>query len=105
MVGSELLPGLSAAAGVTDQLFLDSGSTLDKVGHGAGQSGVCMVPAERLPELREVRDIMFSWMRPVAVLSSRMKRVNWRCPYALMVAEHHCNRKWTSTIAIAVLRR
>ena len=58
MVGSELLTGLSVAAGVTDQLFLDSGSTLDKVGHGAGQSGVRMVPAERLPELREVRDIM-----------------------------------------------
>ena len=31
-----------------------------------------------------------------------MKRVNWRCPYALMVAECHCNRKWTSTIAITV---
>ena len=46
---------------MTDQLFLDSGSTLDKVGHGAGQSGVHMVPAERLPELREVRDIMFSF--------------------------------------------
>ena len=106
VVGSELLTGLYAAAGVTDQLFLDSGSTLDKVGHGAGQSGVCMVPAERLPELREVRDIMFSWMRPVAVsFSCRMKRVNWRCPYALMVAERHCNRKWTSTIAITVLRR
>ena len=65
MVGRELLTSLSAAAGVTNQLFLDSGSTLDKVGHGAGQSGVRMVPAERLPELREVRDIMFSWMRPV----------------------------------------
>ena len=38
VVGSELLTGLSAATGVTDQLFLDSGSTLDKVGHGAGQS-------------------------------------------------------------------
>ena len=47
VVGSELLTGLSAAAGVTDQLFLDSGSTLDKVGNGACQSGVCMVPAER----------------------------------------------------------
>ena len=30
-----------------------------------------MVPAERLPELREVRDIMFSWMQPVAVLTSQ----------------------------------
>ena len=65
VVGSDLLTGLSAAAGVTDQLFLGSGSSLDKVGHGAGRSGVRMVPVERLPELREVRDIMFSWMRPV----------------------------------------
>ena len=71
VVGSDLLTGLSVAAGVTDQLFLDSGSILDKVGHGAGQSSVRMVPAERLPELREVRDIMFSWMRPVAVLTSQ----------------------------------
>ena len=71
VVGSDLLTGLSAAAGVTDQLFLGSGSSLDKVGHGAGQSGVRMVPVERLPELREVRDIMFSWMRPVAVLTSQ----------------------------------
>ena len=30
-----------------------------------------MVPVECLPELREVRDIMFSWMRPVAVLTSQ----------------------------------
>ena len=52
-------------------MFLDSGSILDKVGHGAGQSSVRMVPAERLPELREVRDTMFSWMRPVAVLTSQ----------------------------------
>ena len=48
MVVSDLLTGLSAAAGVTDQLFLDSGSTLDKVGHGAGQLGVRMAPAEHL---------------------------------------------------------
>ena len=41
------------------------------LGHGAGQSCVRMVPAERLPDLREVRDIMFSWMRPVAVLTSQ----------------------------------
>ena len=56
---------------MTDQLFLDSGSTLDKVGHGVGQLGVRMVPAERLPELREVCVIMFSWMQPVAVLTSK----------------------------------
>ena len=48
------------AAGATDQLFLGSGSILDKVGHGAGQLGVRMVLVERLPVLREVRDIMFS---------------------------------------------
>ena len=44
---------------------------MDKVGHGAGQSGVCIIPVERLSELREVRDIMFSWMRPMAVLTSQ----------------------------------
>ena len=70
VVGSDLLTGLSVTAGGTDQLFLGSGSILDKVGHGAGQSGVRIVLVERLPELREVRDIMFSWMRPVAVLTS-----------------------------------
>ena len=71
VVGSDLLTGLSVAAGATDLLFLGSGGILDKVGHGAGQSGVRMVPVERLPELREVCDIMFSWMRPVAVLTSQ----------------------------------
>ena len=62
VVGSDLLTGLS---------LVGLGGILDKVGHGAGQSCVCMVPVERLPELREVRDIMFSWMRPVAVLTSQ----------------------------------
>ena len=71
VVGSDLLTGLSVAAGGTDQLFLDSGDVLDKVGHGAGRSGARMVPVERLLKLREVRDIMFSWMRPVAVLTSQ----------------------------------
>ena len=71
VVGSDLLTGLSVAAGKTGQLFLGSGSSLDKVGHGAGRSGVRMVPVESLPELREVRDIMFSCMRPVAVLTSQ----------------------------------
>ena len=40
MVGSDLLTGLSVAAGATDQLFLGSGGILDKVAHGAGQSCV-----------------------------------------------------------------
>ena len=71
VVGCALLTGLSVAAGGTDQLLSGSGGILDKVGHGAGQSGVCIVPVERLLELREVRDIMFSWMRPVAVLTSQ----------------------------------
>ena len=46
VVRSDLLTSLSVAAGVTDQLFLGSGSSLDKVGHGAGQSGVRMVLVE-----------------------------------------------------------
>ena len=71
VVGSDLLTGLSVAAGGTDQLFLGSGGILDKVGHGAGQSGVRIVLVECLLKLREVRDIMFSWMRPVAVLTSQ----------------------------------
>ena len=40
VVGSDLLTGLSMAAGVTDQLFLGSGSSLDTVGHGAGRVSV-----------------------------------------------------------------
>ena len=36
VVGSELPTGLSAAVGVTEQLVVDLGDTLDKVGHGAG---------------------------------------------------------------------
>ena len=71
VVGSDLLTGLSVAAGGTDQLFLISGDVLDKVGHGAGRSGARMAPVERLLKLCEVRDIMFSWMRPVAVLTSQ----------------------------------
>ena len=71
VVGSELPTSLSAAVGVTEQLVVDLGDTLDKVGHGAGQSCVRIVPAECLPGLREVRDIMFSWIWPVAVLTSQ----------------------------------
>ena len=81
MVGSDLLTGLSVAAGGTDRFFLSSGDVLDKVGRGAGRSSARMVPVERLLKLREVRDIMFSWMRPVAVLpasfSCRMKVMMW----------------------------
>ena len=40
VVGSDLPTGLSAAVGVTEQLVVDLGNTLDKVGHGAGQSRV-----------------------------------------------------------------
>ena len=46
-------------------------TSLDKVGQGAGQSFVHIVPAERLPDLREVCNIMFSWIRPMAVLTSQ----------------------------------
>ena len=71
VVGSDLPTGLYAVVGVTKQLEVDLCNILDKVGHGAGRSCVCMVPAERLPDLREVCDIMFSWIRPVAVLTSQ----------------------------------
>ena len=71
VVGSELSTGLSAAVGVTEQLVVDLDDTLDKVGHGAGQSCVRIVPAKRRPFLREVCDIMLSWIRPVAVLTSQ----------------------------------
>ena len=37
VVGSDLLTGLSVTTGQTDQLFLGSGSSLDKVGQGAGR--------------------------------------------------------------------
>ena len=46
VVGSDILTGLSVAAGGADQLLLGSGDILDKVGHGAGQSGVRIVPVE-----------------------------------------------------------
>ena len=84
VVGSDLLTGLSVAAGGADQLLLGSGDILDKVGHGAGQSGVRIVPVVRLSKLHEVRNIVFSWMRPVAVLTSqfscRMKGKMWKLP-------------------------
>ena len=38
VVGSDLPTGLSVVVGVTKQLKVDLGNTLDKVGHGAGQS-------------------------------------------------------------------
>ena len=44
---------------------------MEKVGHGAGWSSVRIAPVERLLKQREIRDIMFSWMRPVAVLTSQ----------------------------------
>ena len=67
---------------------------MDKVGHGAGQSGVRIVPVEHLSKLREVRNIVFSWMRPDSnwpslpvSFSCRMKGKMWKCPYTLMMAE------------------
>ena len=105
VVGSDLPTGLSAAVGVTEQLVVDLGNSLDNVGHGADQSCVRIVPSERLPDLREVCDIMFSWIGPVVSFSYRMKRARWICPHTLMVAERHYNRKWTLTLCIDVLRR
>ena len=71
VVGSDILTGLSVAAGGADRLLLGSGDILDKVGHGAGRSGVRIVPVEHLSRLGEVRNIVLSWMRPVAVLASQ----------------------------------
>ena len=109
VVGSDVLTGLSVAAGGTDQWVLGSGGILDKVGHGAGRLGVCIVPVERLSVLHEVRDIMFPWMRPVAVLISQFflsdEGDDVECPYTLMMAERHYNRKWTLIMNIRALRR
>ena len=57
--------------GGADQLFLSSGDILDKVDHGAGPSDVRMVPVEHLSRLGEIRNIVLSWMRPVAVFTSQ----------------------------------
>ena len=70
-VGSDIRTGLSVAAGGADQLLLSSGDILDKVDHGAGRSDVRMVPVEHLSRLGEVRNIVLSWLRPVAVLTSQ----------------------------------
>ena len=70
-VGSDIQTGLSVAAGGADQLFLSSGDILDKVDHGAGRSDVRMVPVEHLSRLGEIRNIVLSWMRPVAVFTSQ----------------------------------
>ena len=71
VVGSDLLTGSVCGRWQDRPVVFRLGSSLDKVGHGAGRSGIRMVPVERLPELHEVRDIMFSWMRPVTVLTSQ----------------------------------
>ena len=47
-VGSDSRTGLSVAAGGDDRLGLEWGDILDKVGHGAGRSGVRMIPVEDL---------------------------------------------------------
>ena len=52
-------------------MFLSSGDILDKVDHGAGRSDVCMVPVEHLSRLGEIRNIVLSWMRPVAIFTSQ----------------------------------
>ena len=59
------------AAGGADQLFLSSGDILDNVDHGAGRSDVRMVPVEHLSRLGEIRNIVLSWMRPMAVFTSQ----------------------------------
>ena len=102
VVGSDLLTGLSVAAGGTDQLLLGSGGILDKVDHGAGQSGVCIVPVECLSELLCSLGCGQWPFLPVS-FSCRMKGMMWIC--TLMMAERHYNRKWTSIMKISALRR
>ena len=58
-VGSDILTGLSAAAGAEDRLCLSSGDVLDKVGHGAGRSDARMVPVEHLLLFGEVHNVLF----------------------------------------------
>ena len=68
---SELPTVLDATVVDTEQLVIDLGDTLDAVDEGAGQSCVCIVPAELSPSLHDVRSVMSSWVRPVAVLTSQ----------------------------------
>ena len=70
-VGTDIRTGLSVAAGGDDRLWLERADILDKVDHGAGRSGVAMVPVENLSSLGEVRNIVLSWMRPTAALTSQ----------------------------------
>ena len=70
-VGSYIQTGLSAAVGGEDRWCLSSGDVLDKVGHVAGRSDVCMVPVEHLLLFSEVHYVMISWMQPVVALTSR----------------------------------
>ena len=70
-VGSDIQTGLSAAAGGEDRLCLSSGDVLDKVAHGAGRSGACVVPVEHLSIFGEVHNVVPSWMRLMIALTSK----------------------------------
>ena len=107
VVGNDLLTGLSVAAGATDQLFLGLVAFWIRLAMAlvsrvfvwfrwsVCRSGVKSVILCSLGCGRSDQSVFFC----------RMKRVIWECPYALMVAERHYNRKWTSNIVITAPRK
>ena len=70
-VGSDIQTGLSTAVGREDRCSLSSGNILDKVGHVAGRSEARTVPVEHLLLFSAVYFVMPSWMRPLAVQTSK----------------------------------
>ena len=70
-VGSDIQTGLSAAVGGENRCSLSSGDDLDKVGHGTGRSEARMAPVEHLFFFSTVHNVMLSWMRPMAALTSK----------------------------------
>ena len=70
-VGSDIQTGLSMAVGREDRCSLSSGDYLDKVGHVAGRSEARTVPVEHLLLFSAVYIVMPSWMRPLAVQTSK----------------------------------
>ena len=70
-VGSDIQTGLFMAVGREDRCSLSSGDYLDKVGHVAGRSEARTVPVEHLLLFSAVYIVMPSWMRPLAVQTSK----------------------------------
>ena len=70
-VGSDIQTGLSTAVGREDRCSLSSGNILDKVGHVAGRLEARTVPVEHLLLFSAVYFVMPSWMRSLAVQTSK----------------------------------